>query len=61
MGRKFKCDLCNTPCEAPDEWTDEDAIKEYEENYKMPFDPSQASLVCDDCNDKILKWRKGFH
>ena len=50
---EYKCAYCEGVFEK--EWTDEDALKEKEENGWEDMDLSDMALICDDCYKKIMK------
>lgn len=51
---KNKCSICGRPTGFDENWTEEDALKEYQENF--PNDPNMELPVdhlCDDCYNKF--------
>lgn len=48
----WKCSLCENEFEDPDNWTEEDRIKEALEKYDY-FDLDDMELICDDCYNMI--------
>lgn len=54
MMTEFNCGVCKQTFDKIDEWTDEDALKEYEEN---GFTDEDKVSVCDDCYNILMPIR----
>ena len=52
--RTFKCTMCHETY--PKGWSDEEAMKEYEENYGKHMG-EEMDVVCDACHAAIMAWR----
>lgn len=51
---KFTCDLCHETHDIEKDWTEEDKLKEMEENFgNLPEE--ERSVVCDDCYKKMIE------
>lgn len=53
---EYKCDGCGGVFEK--DWSEEEALKEKEENGWGDMDISAMAQVCDDCYKKIIKFNK---
>ncbi len=52
--RTFKCAMCHETFIKG--WTDDDAMKEYEQNYGQHMG-EEYDTVCDACHAAIMAWR----
>lgn len=43
----MKCTICNVLCNPTEQWTEEDALKEFKDNFGEPDD--ELVVVCHDC------------
>lgn len=56
-GTHFTCEKCKNKYEYGDE---EEARKEYEENFPETQHLNDLARVCDDCYDQICEWIKSL-
>jgi hypothetical protein len=56
--RHFTCSICDTHCTADPDFTENDANAEYERTHGKPFNPDDASPVCDTCYTEVLAWAR---
>lgn len=52
MPDTFTCAFCGDVCEK--EWTDEEAVAEYQQNFPDGVPVEEAVVVCDDCYKKAI-------
>lgn len=55
MEQLFICDLCGKEFEKT--WSDEEAIREAQENFG-DVDMQAHAVVCDDCYKEFMEWYK---
>ena len=53
MSKSYVCAMCGNKFECDN--SDEEAIKEFEENFGIPFDTTDTELVCDYCYNAMNK------
>ncbi len=51
---EYECALCHGTFEK--DWTDEEALAEYEATFTEEERQDVREVVCDDCYKKIMKW-----
>jgi hypothetical protein len=51
----YKCASCQGVFEKG--WSDEEAAKEYENEFGQSINDEETELICDDCYDKFKNWR----
>lgn len=48
----YKCEVCGGEFESADDWTDDDARREFVD--KFPSNNKDVAIVCDDCYNVYL-------
>lgn len=57
--KTYICDCCGGEFEFldPSEWSNEDAVKEYEASFSDEARQDERATICDDCYKDIMKWK----